>query len=127
MLTLAIFTEMFRRTIGAWRYHGFFPKAKESSAQNQQAKQQGDKIRNYHAQIRAMLRSVTSADARLRDVPLPIGPNGTAMQVDIIVCILYVIQDIQEGDTLCGRFGPQTSKIQRQCRPCDINYDKLGG
>ena len=74
MFTLAIFTELFRRTIGAWRYHGFFPKAKESSAQNQ-AKQQGDNIRNYHAQIRAMLGSLISADSRLRDVTLPIGPQ----------------------------------------------------
>ena len=35
MFTPAIFTESFRRTIKAWGYHGFLPKVKLSSAQNQ--------------------------------------------------------------------------------------------
>ena len=36
MLTPAIFSESFQRTIQAWAYHGFLPKPKTSSAQNQQ-------------------------------------------------------------------------------------------
>ena len=35
MFTPAIFTESFRRTIKAWGFHGFLPKVKLSSAQNQ--------------------------------------------------------------------------------------------
>jgi hypothetical protein len=47
------------------------------------------------------------------------------MCVDIVTCILFIIQDMQEGDMLCGRFGPHTSLIQRQCRACDIGYFAL--
>ena len=43
MLTPAIFTESFRCTIQAWWYHGFLPKPKTSSAQNQTFKL-GDNI-----------------------------------------------------------------------------------
>jgi hypothetical protein len=30
MFTLAIFKEKFRRSIDAWRYHGFLPKKKKN-------------------------------------------------------------------------------------------------
>ena len=39
MFMPAIFTESFRRTFKAWGYHGFLPKCKNSSAQNQRKKQ----------------------------------------------------------------------------------------
>jgi hypothetical protein len=35
MFTPAIFTELFWRTIQAWGYHGYLPKSKTSTAQNQ--------------------------------------------------------------------------------------------
>ena len=35
MFTPAIFTESFQRTIQAWGYHGYLPKSKTSTAQNQ--------------------------------------------------------------------------------------------
>jgi hypothetical protein len=47
MFTPAIFKEEFRRKIQAWRYHGFLPKTKLSSAQNQSSRKQGDNVRNY--------------------------------------------------------------------------------
>ena len=47
MFTPAIFTESLWRTIQAWGYHGFLPKPKPSSAQNQTFKL-GDNIRNLH-------------------------------------------------------------------------------
>ena len=123
MFTPAIFTETMRRTIQAWGYHGFLPKHKVSSAQNQ-VQRQGDNIRNYHAQLQAVLSTFTTAAPRLRNVSLPIGPTGS-MTVDVITCILFVIQDMQEGDMLCGRFGPHTPGIRRQCRSCDISYQNL--
>jgi hypothetical protein len=52
--TPAIFTEPFCRTIQAWGYHGFLPKTKLSSAQYKNQRQ-GDIVRNYHAQLSAML------------------------------------------------------------------------
>jgi hypothetical protein len=47
------------------------------------------------------------------------------MNVDIVTCILFVIQDMQEGDALCGRYGPRTEQIQRHCRLCNVRYTQL--
>lgn len=123
MFTPAIFTESFRRTFKAWGYHGFLPKSKKSSAQNQ-TKKQGVNIGNYHAELRVVLNTFRSANNRLRNITLPIGPNGS-ITVDIVTCILFVIQDMQEGDMLCGRYGPHTPLIKRHCRSCDVSYDDL--
>lgn len=123
MFTPAIFTEKFRRHIKAWGYHGFLPKRKSSSAQNQVLRQ-GDPIRNYHAELDGVLQSFRECGERLRGVFLPIGPKG-CLRVDIVTCVLFVIQDMQEGDMLCGRFGVHTSGVQRHSRSCDVNYDGL--
>jgi hypothetical protein len=53
---------------------------------------------------------------------LPMGPTGVIV-VDIVPCILFVIQDMQEGDMLCGRHGPHTTQIQRQS--CNADYEGL--
>ena len=55
---------------------------------------------------------------------LPLGPTGS-MCVDVVTCILFVIQDMQEGDALCGRFGTHTIGIQRHCRACDVSTTQL--
>ena len=123
MFTPAIFKETFRRRIEAWGYHGFLPKRKTSSAQNQ-TQSQGNNIRNYHAELYTVLQSVTMAGPQLRDVMLPLGPTGS-MCVDVVTCILFVIQDMQEGDALCGRFGTHTIGIQRHCRACDVSTKQL--
>jgi hypothetical protein len=123
MFTPAIFAESFRRTIQAWGYHGFLPKPKTSSAQNQAFKL-GDNIRNYHAQLHTVLSSFRTSASRLTNVQLPLGPRGS-MVVDIVTCLLFVIQDMQEGDSLCGRYGPHTPQIQRHCRSCNIGYAHL--
>jgi hypothetical protein len=123
MFTPAIFTEKFRRSIKAWGYHGFMPKRKISSAQNQ-VQRQGDPIRNYHAELGGVLESFRECGPRLCGVVLPIGPS-CRLKHDIVTCLLFVIQDMQEGDILCGRFGTHTSGVQRHCRSCDVQYDHL--
>ena len=123
MFTPAIFTEQFRRTFAAWGFHGFLPKDRSSTAQNRK-KSQGDNIRSYHAQLKAVLATFLTANKRLQNVDLPIGPTGR-LNCDIVTCLLFVIQDIQEGDTLCGRYGPHTSLIRRHCRACDVSYEDL--
>ena len=45
--------------------------------------------------------------------------------MDVITCILFVIQDMQEGDMLCGRYGTHTSGTQRHSRACNVDYDNL--
>ena len=47
------------------------------------------------------------------------------MKVDIVVCLLCIVQDIEEGDRLGGQFGPHKPTILRQCRTCDVNWDNL--
>jgi hypothetical protein len=49
MFTPSIFTELFWRTIQAWGYHGYLPKSKTSTAQNQ-TQLHCDNIWNNHAQ-----------------------------------------------------------------------------
>jgi len=123
MFSPAIFKEKCRRQIKFWGYHGFLPKRKDTMAINQK-RRMGDNIRNYHAELSVVLNSFSTSTVRLQNVWLPIGPSGS-MQVNIICCILYIIQDMQEGDMLCGRFGPHIERIQRQCRACDINFGEL--
>jgi hypothetical protein len=123
MFTPAIFTEQFRRTFKAWGYHGFLPKSKASSAQNQ-TRRPGDNIREYHAQLKTVLETFRTAGPRLHGVTLPIGPNRN-MTIDVVCCILFVIQDMQEGDMLCGRYGPHTPNIRRHCRACNVGYHDL--
>ena len=47
------------------------------------------------------------------------------MQVDVIMCILFVIQDMQEGDMLCGRYGTHGSGIQRHSCACNVDDTNL--
>jgi hypothetical protein len=110
--TPAIFTEFFWCTIQAWGYHGYLPRNKTSTTQNQ-TQLQGDNIRNYHAQLSQVLHSFRTSESRLRRVTLPMSPTGVII-VDIVLCIFYVIKDMQEGDMLCGRYGPHSPPIQRQ-------------
>jgi len=123
MFSPAIFKEECRRKIQFWGYHGFLPKRKETPAETQLRKT-GENIRNYHAELEVVLHSFQHALPRLRGIWLPLGPNKK-IQVNIIPCILFIIQDMQEGDMLCGRYGPHMERIQRQCRACDINYANL--
>jgi hypothetical protein len=47
------------------------------------------------------------------------------LTVDVQTCILFIIQDMQKGELLCGRFGPHTPQIQRNCHACTVKYDCL--
>jgi hypothetical protein len=71
------------------------------SAQNQ-TRRPGDNICEYHAQLKTVLETFRTAGPRLHGVTLPIGPNRN-MTIDVVCCILFVIQDMQEGDMLYGR------------------------
>ncbi len=45
--------------------------------------------------------------------------------MDIGTCILFLTQDMQEGDALNARYGPHTQQIQRHCRSCNVRYAQL--
>ena len=76
------------------------PKRKSSSAENQ-VQRQGILIQNYHAEIVGALESFRECGQRLRGVVLPIGPS-CCLRIDIVTCLLFVTQDMKEGDMLCG-------------------------
>ena len=92
----------------AWGYHGFLPKPKI-----------------YHAQLQeVVLSSFWTYSSRLRNVRLPLGPTGS-IHADIVTC-LFVIQDMQEGDVLCGCYGPHTPQVQRHFSwSCNVTYADL--
>ena len=101
----------------------FLPRSKASSAQNV-TKCQGDNIQTYHAQLSAVLQLFQLSGPYLQNVVLPLWPTGSIC-VDIVTCAPFIIWDMQEGDMLCGRFGPHTSQIQHQCCACNIGYFEL--
>ncbi len=109
----AIFTEPFCCTIQAWGYHGFLPKTNSHRLKTRM-------------KTKATMCETTmqTANEWLRNVTLPIG-SGKMLTVDIKTCILFIIQDMQEGDTLCRRFGPHTPQIQRHCGACTVEDDCL--
>ena len=96
---------------------------KTSLAQNQ-TQIQGNDIRSYHAKLYAVLHSFTTAGPQPCNVMLPLGPNG-AICIDFITCILFVIQDMQEGDALFGQNGSHTMGIQHYCRACNVSAAQL--
>ena len=124
MFTPAIFKEEFQCKIQAWGNHGFIPKTKLSSAQNQSSMRQGDNVCNYHVQLYKVLKLFIMAGSHLTNASLPIGPKEM-IQVDIIMCIQFVIQDMQEGDVLCGRYCTHGSGMQRHSRVCNVDHTNL--
>jgi hypothetical protein len=83
----------------------------------------GDAIQNYHKELDGLLESFWNCSAQSCGVYLPIGSKGQRC-VDIVTCVLFIIQDMQEGDLLCGQYGVHTSAgIQHSHQCCDVNYD----
>ena len=103
IFTPTIFKEKFRRSIKAWGYHGFLSKNTTSTAQNASVKGQGDNMCNYHKELEAVLTTFRESGPRLRAIILPIG-SQRSIYVDIVTCVLFIIQDMQKGDSLCGRY-----------------------
>jgi hypothetical protein len=85
---------------------------------------QGNNVRNFHAQFYKVLQSLTTARPQLTNVAQPTGPNGMT-QVDVIACILFVIQDKQKGDMLCSCYDTHGSGIQHHSRACDVDHSIL--
>ena len=88
VFTPAIFTELFRQTFKAWGYHGFLPKRKNSSAENQ-GKKLGVNICNYHAKLCVVLETFHFANDCLCNITLPLGPDKS-ITVDIVTCIFLL-------------------------------------
>ena len=123
MVTFGIFTEEFRRHLEAWFVLGYMPKPQGSSAEKVK-NETGRSMRDYHLQLKELLKSYKDTEAIIRDVVLPIGPEGEKL-LDVICPILYIIQDMEEGDRLCGLFGGHLAAKQRHCRACNVSFKHL--
>ena len=123
MMTFAIFTEKFRRTLEAWFVLGFMPASKASSAEKKTYKQ-GQSLRDYHKQLDKLFETYRDCPRVLENIQIPIGPNGSTV-VDLIMPMLYIIQDMEEGDKLCGRFGTHQKQVKRHNRACNVNFNSL--
>jgi hypothetical protein len=66
----------------------------------------GDAIQNYHEELNGVLES-WKCSPQFCGVYLPIGPKGKIC-VNIVTCVLFIIQDMQGGDMLCGWYGVHT-------------------
>lgn len=123
MFTFGIFNEETRRSLKAWMVLGYMPAYDASSAERNTLKQ-GQYLRDYHTQLGVMLKSFKDNAFTLHDQVLPVGPSGSTT-CDVKFVILHVIQDMEEGDRLAGRFKPHTPGIKRQVRACNVNYENL--
>jgi hypothetical protein len=54
--------------------------------------------------------------SQIANITLPLGPVGFIM-VNVIPCMLFVIQEMQEKDTLCGNFEPLTLQFKATVGP----------
>lgn len=123
MFTLGIFTEVFRHSFDAWAVLGYMPDLRLSSAERAKLAK-GEAMRGYHAKLSAIFESYLTADDRLKNVTIPIGPTGS-ITCDLVVVFLYSIQDMDEGDKMCGRYKGHNKGIQRHCRACDIPFNEM--
>lgn len=122
MITFAIFTEEYRRHLEAWMVLGYMPAHDTSSAEKGTLKP-GQTLRDYHKQLGVMLESFRESTL-VQNVELPIGPRGTIV-CDISFTFLFIIQDMEEGDRLTGRFKPHVRGVKRQVRACNVNFENL--
>ena len=96
MVTLAIFNDGFRHTLPAWSVMGYMPTFQFSTAYQSKMKP-GEFLRGYHQQLDAIFKLYQESEPLLQNVELQIGPNQ-AMIVNVKCPILFVIQDMEEGD-----------------------------
>ena len=96
MFTLAIFNDGFRHTLPAGSVMGYMPAFQFSTACCSKMKP-GEFLRGYHQQLDAIFKSYQDLEPLLQNMELPIGPNWS-MIVNIKCPLLFVIQDMEEGD-----------------------------
>ena len=109
----------------AWGYHGFLPKPKTSSAQNQTFKL-GDNICIYHAQLQVVLSSFWTYSLRLRNVRLPLEPTGS-IHADIVTCFFCYTRHARRWCALWLLWPPHAAGatplfLIMQCHLCRFRF-----
>ena len=114
-----IFKQNVRRNHDFWGMLGFVKNLNTTTAQKRMHKK-GDTMRMYHKQLSVILESLHNCEERLKNVPLPLGPNKY-QAFDIVCSVLYIIADTEGADKICGRYGSHHLDVKRHCRMCDVN------
>ena len=112
IFTPAILSESFCWTFKALENH------EKSSAQNQRNKQ-GVNTHNYPAELCVVLEIFRSANNQL------FHSDRGDIAVDIVTCLLFVMQDMQEGEMLSCQNDPHTPSMKWHWHSCDVSYEEL--
>ena len=127
VFTSSLFNEKARRNHMFWRQLGYmFDVTLRSSAENATSSR-GHATLNNHAQLSVLLdglRKVQNGeDTRLNNVWLTI--NGVRRCVNIVVPILYFMNDAKEGDMLCCRVSGHHGSTRCHSRTCDMLFENM--
>ena len=107
-----------------WRQLGYmYDIHLKSSAENTRS-QRGHAAINGHHQLSVLLDGLwklqQGQDSCLQNVTLTI--NGVQCCVNVVVPILYFMNDTKEGDMLCGRVSGHHPATRQHCCICDVEF-----
>ena len=127
VFTSSLFNKKARRNYKFWRQLGYmFDVTLRSSAENATSTR-GHATANNHAQLAVIfegLRKVQQGeDTRLNNVWLTI--NGVRRCVNVVVPILYFMNDAKEGDMLCCRVAGHHASTRCHSRVCDMVFENM--
>ena len=117
------FKQNVRHNHDFWGMLGFVKNLNATAAQKRMHKK-GDTMRMHHKQLSVTLESLHDCEERLKNVPLPLGPNK-CQAFDIACLVSCIIADTEGADRMCGRCGSHQLDIKRHCQMCDVNADNL--
>jgi hypothetical protein len=84
----------------------------------------GAKARNYHAQLRAMLKGLqqvqTGVDSRLQNIEIYCFDQ--CLQVDVLCPILFVAANTPAADKLCGHFSTFGRGVKHVTCSCNVPF-----
>ena len=104
------FKQNVRRNHDFWGMLGFVKNLNAITAQKHMHKK-GDTMRMYHKQLSVTLESLHNCEERLKNVPLPLGPNKH-QAFDIACLESCIISDTEGADRTCGRCGSYQLDIE---------------
>ena len=105
-----MFKQNVRHNHDFWGMLGFVKNLNATTAQKRMHKK-GDTMRMHHKQLSVTLESLHNCEERLKNVPLPLGPNE-CQAFDIACLVLHIIGDTEGADRMCGRCGSHQLDIK---------------
>ena len=81
---------------------------------------QGDKMRSFHSQLRAILRELVKTQ-REGGFDHTLRYKGQCYDLHFKIPVAFVVGDCAGHNKLCGRYGSHRGDIYRLCRDCDCS------